>query len=82
MTESAVHLAIQHVLPRNSARPKGSALFYKKLNPDISLLVSGLEEEMLSLKVNNQICHVALTSSLLTTLKDDLSILKLFHLNL
>ncbi len=41
MTENAIHLPIQHVLPRNSARPKGSALFYEKLNPDVSLLVSG-----------------------------------------
>ena len=41
LTESAVHLVIQHELPRNSARPKGSALFYEKLNPDVSLLVSG-----------------------------------------
>ena len=41
MTENAVHLAIQYVLPRNSAWPKGSALFYEKLNPDVFLLVSG-----------------------------------------
>ena len=37
MTENAVHLAIQHVLPRNSARPKSSALFYEKLNLYIRL---------------------------------------------
>ena len=36
MTENAVHLAIKHVLPRNSARPKSSALFYERLNTYVS----------------------------------------------
>ena len=40
MTEHAVHLAIKHVLPRNSARPKISALFYEKLNTYVSPSVS------------------------------------------
>ena len=42
MTENAVQLAIKHVLPRNSARPKSSALFYEKRTTYVSPSVSGI----------------------------------------
>ena len=40
MTENAVQLAIKHFLPRTSARPKSSALFYEKLATYVSPIVS------------------------------------------
>ena len=43
MTENAVNLAIQYVLPNKSARPRFSFVFHEKLIPRVSLLVSAVK---------------------------------------
>ena len=48
MTENAVNLAIQYVLPKKPARPRFSFLFHEKLIPSVSLLVSGSKLEAMA----------------------------------